>query len=119
MQQKSPSKGTFIALIVIAMVTLGLYFYYKGTPSDSTSSLSVIGSPESADAQLAADRVLVLLNTISSLKIDDSLFKSAVYNSLRDYTITIPEQGVGRPNPFAPIGGAVPSPIKLPAGTGR
>ena len=49
-------------------------------------------------------RVLSLLNQINSLKIDTSIFNSLVYRSLVDYSITIPEQNVGRPNPFAPIG---------------
>ena len=104
MQQNNPSKGTFIALILIVVVALGLFFYFKGSPKDSGSSLITSGSLESADAQAAADRVLSLLNQISSLRIDDSIFKSAAYLSLKDYTIAVPEQNVGRVNPFAPIG---------------
>lgn len=103
MQQKNLSKGTFIALILIVVVSLGLFFYFKGSPVDSTSSLTTSDSFESADAQAAADRVLSLLNQISSLRIDDSIFKSAVYQSLVDYTIAIPEQNVGRVDPFAPV----------------
>jgi hypothetical protein len=120
MQQQSPSKGTFIALILIVVVSLGIYFYYKGTPTDTGSSLTTTSTVASVGAQAAASRVLILLNTISSLKIDGEIFKSPVYNSLVDYTITIPEQNVGRPNPFAPTGGAsVPSStsIKLPKGS--
>ncbi len=120
MQQQSPSKGTFIALILIVLVSLGIYFYYKGTPTDTGSSLTTSSTVASVGAQAAATRVLMLLNTINSLKIDGEIFKSPVYNSLVDYTITIPEQNVGRPNPFAPIGGsAVPAvnPVKLPKGS--
>ena len=120
MQQQSPSKGTFIVLILIVLVSLGIYFYYKGAPTDTGSSLTTTSTVASVGAQAAASRVLMLLNTINSLKIDGEIFKSPVYNSLVDYTITIPEQNVGRPNPFAPIGGsAVPSStsIKLPKGS--
>jgi hypothetical protein len=118
MQQKSPSKGTFIALIIIVIVSLLLYFYYKGAPSDSsTSSIETVGTPESSDAQAASARVIALLNQISSLKIDPAIFNSAVYKSLVDYSITIPEQPVGRVNPFAPTAGSVVSSpaIKLPS----
>ncbi len=107
MQQKSsPSKGTFIALVVIAIVTLGLFFYYRGSPSDgSLSSLQTRVTPESAKAKADSDRILLLLNQINQLRIDSALFKSTVFNSLVDYSITIPEQPVGRANPFAPVGG--------------
>jgi len=121
MQQKSPSKGTFIALILIVVVSLGLFFYYRGTPTDSSiSSLVTTSTTESIAAQASANRVLILLNTISSLKIDGSIFKTPTYNSLVDYTITIPELPVGRPNPFSPVAGTVDTStsIKLPK-TGR
>lgn len=104
MQQKTPSKGTFFALIAIVVVALGMFFYFKGSPSDvSISSLATEGSVEAGDAQASSQRIVNLLNQISSLKIDDSIFKSAVYKSLVDYTIAIPEQNVGRANPFVPV----------------
>ncbi len=113
MQQKSPSKGTFIALGVIALVALALFFYYKGNPSDgSLSSVNTITTPESSEAKIASDKILILLNQISQLQIKDSIFKSAVFNSLVDYSITIPEQPVGRANPFAPVGGFRPATVK-------
>ncbi len=114
MQQKSPSKGTFIALIVIVIATLLLFFYYKGKPSNDVSSLETMDTPESIDAQEAGNRVLSLLNTINGLKIDDSIFKTAVFISLIDYTNIIPERPVGRPNPFAPISGIEKTTVKKP-----
>ena len=118
MQSQQSSKKTFIAVIIIAMIALGAYFYFKGEPSDDlSSSLETQDSPVSADAQAVGTRVLSLLNQINSLKIDASIFDSAVYKTLVDYTITIPEQNVGRPNPFAPISGSAPqnSSLKLPS----
>lgn len=102
--QKSSSKKTFILIILLLIVGAGVYFYFQGNPSDSASSLTQTASPESADASAVGSRVLSLLNQINSLKIDTSIFNSLVYRSLVDYSITIPEQNVGRPNPFAPIG---------------
>lgn len=115
--QKSSSKSTFIIIIVIIIVALGIYFYYSGTPDANTnSSLQAQNTPEASDAQLVGSRVLSLLNQINSLKIDTSIFNSTVYKSLVDYSIAIPEQNVGRPNPFAPIPGSAPqsSTIKAP-----
>jgi hypothetical protein len=107
-QQNNPSNTTFIALAIIVVVALAIFFYTKGTPTDSTSSLDTAvagGSQGYADAQSASDRILVLLNEIDNLKINDSLFKSAAYKSLTDYSISVPEENVGRKNPFAPVGG--------------
>lgn len=104
MQKSTSSKTTIISLVVIVIVALLLYFYYKGNPSDaSTSSLTVV-SAESMEARASSDRVLALLSEIRSLNIKDSLFSDPVYKSLVDYTIAIPDQPVGRINPFAPVG---------------
>jgi hypothetical protein len=103
MKNNTPSKEIFIILIIIVIAALGLFFYLQGTPVDSGSSLETAMSPESLDAQEAANRVLQLLNEIRALRIDDSIFKSAVFQSLVDYTVAIPEQPVGRVNPFASV----------------
>ena len=101
-------------VIVIIILALGAYFYFKGEPDDSsTSSLEAEDSPENVEAQAVGTRVLSLLNQINSLKIDASIFESAVYNTIVDYTITIPEQDVGRINPFAPIPGSAPQSSSL------
>ena len=102
--QKTTSKGKLIAIIIIVIVSLGLFFYFKGKPDvESLSSLEFLNSPESGEAKAASDRVVKLLNEINSLKIDDSIFESAVYKSLIDYTVAIPEQNIGKSNPFAPF----------------
>ena len=100
MQKQSSSKGTFITLAIIGLVALGLFFYFAGDPSNDP--MSALETTEVADAQIVGSRVLGLLNRINSLQIDKTIFESAAYMSLVDYTITIPEQPVGRENPFAP-----------------
>ncbi len=104
MQQQKSSKKPIIVIVIIIILALIAYFYFSGSPSDSSStSLVEQKSPESADADAAGVRVLSLLNQISSLKIDTSIFDNPTYKSLVDYSITVPEQNVGRPNPFAPF----------------
>jgi flagellar basal body-associated protein FliL len=105
MQQQTSSKTPLIIIILLVIVAIGAYFYFIGTPNtNTTSSISQVTPLESANAEEVGSRVLFLLNQINSLKIDTSIFSSTVYRSLVDYTISIPEQNVGRPNPFAPIG---------------
>jgi hypothetical protein len=107
MQNQPSSKKTYIALIVIVVLAAGAYFYFQGNPSNSAiSSLESVISPASSDAREVGNRVLILLNQINALNIDETIFESPAYKSLVDYTITVPEQNVGRPNPFAPIAGS-------------
>ncbi len=116
--EKQSSTGTYIVIAIILIVAGGIYFYSKGSNENiDTSSLEVTYTPESTDATLVGGRVLNLLAQINSLKIDGTLFNNPAYKSLRDYSITIPEQNVGRTNPFAPIPGASPSSssIRLPS----
>src|SRR6478609_6932883 len=105
---KSESKnGTYVAVLIIVAISAGMYFYYKGSPNDAaTSSLETLNTPEAADAQQVGNRVLALLDQINSLKIDGSIFNDPAYKTLVDYSITVPEQPVGRANPFGPIPGS-------------
>ncbi len=102
--QKSTSKGTFIGIIAVVLISMALFFYFKGKPDEnSISSLETLSSLESGEAKIASDRIVKLLNETSALRIDESIFKSAVYKSLIDYTVAIPEQNIGKVNPFAPF----------------
>ena len=91
---------TTIAVIVIILLVIG-YFYWKGsTPAGSDSLLQAQSS-----TQGIGSAELSLLNQVQSLKIDTSIFQDPAYKTLVDYTVTIPQENVGRPNPFAPYPG--------------
>ena len=95
-------KNIIVIAAIIVIVIGGSLLYMNTTPKqDSTSTL------EAVQSNRVSTRILSLLSQIQSLKIDKSVFSSNAYNSLVDYTIRIPEQNVGRPNPFAPIPGFV------------
>ncbi len=105
MQKNTPTKTTFISLIVIVILALLVYFYYKGSSNvNPESSVSVEIASQSAEARASTERVIQLLNIINSLKIDTKFFEGSVYKSLVDYTIPVQPQPIGRTNPFAPIG---------------
>ena len=103
MNTPKSSKKTIIIMVVIIVVAIIAYFYYEGGNTVTSSSLET--SQVTSDAQAAGARVLNLLNQIKSLKIDTSLFSDPAYETLRDYTVAIPQEQVGRANPFAPIPG--------------
>lgn len=122
MQQQSSSKGVFIALGIIVIATFMLYFYFEGKPTDNDSVLDVSSSVESTAVLAKSRNVLTLLNQIRTLEIKTAIFDSSIYKNLVDYTIEIPEQPVGRFNPFASMSTPVTSPsagarISLPLNT--
>ena len=111
MQKKSSTK-TLIIITVIILAAILAYFYFSGSPTDTTSGLA--GDSVTSDASIEATKVLTLLNQTSSLRIDPSLFKSAVYKSLVDHTVSVIEQPVGKPNPFV-YSSAAPAAPATPA----
>jgi len=113
MKQEQSKKPLLIIGIIIVIAAI-VFFYFSGSPTRETDSL--LAEQTNVEVEVASARVLGLLNQVQSLKIDQALFQSAVYRSLRDYSVAIPEQNVGRPNPFAPLPGLQRA---TPAGTNR
>lgn len=102
--------------IIIGLVVIGAVLYFtmssgSSTPASGTLSVDVANA---ADVNVGDD-VLILLGQINSLKIDKDFFTDpkhpsyAAYKSLVDYTVPIPQQNVGRANPFAPFGPVAPA----------
>jgi len=113
MHKPSSLKSTVIILVIIAAALIG-YFYYEGSaPSASSSLLTASANPSASGI---GQQVLGLLSQIQSLRIDTALFKDPGYLTLRDFSVTIPPQNVGRSNPFAPLPGAPASPAATTAG---
>ena len=104
MNHQSSSKTPIIVFIVILLIGIAIYFYTLGDPNTSSiSSLDSQSNEDMTNTQAEGANVLMLLNQVNSLKIDATIFNGAVYQSLVDYTVEVPEQPVGRPNPFTPF----------------
>jgi hypothetical protein len=103
MNRQKASKKNIIIIIGIVLLALVVYFYYEGSRPTADTSFETVTA--NADAEAVGSRVLSLLNQIRSLKIDTTVFKDPAYMSLRDYSVAIPQEDVGRENPFAPISG--------------
>ncbi|MEK9177793.1 MAG: hypothetical protein AAB777_01580 [Patescibacteria group bacterium] len=86
---------------IIAAAAIAYFMFFSAPSPSSDSALLETGRGE----EMIGSQVLSLLNQIQSLRIDPTLFQSAVYKSLQDFSVNIPPEGVGRDNPFAPIPG--------------
>lgn len=114
MRNQSSKKSWIIIGIIIVTAILAYYMFFAGSGTPAAGGL-LEAQPE---GNLVGAEVLSLLNQIQSLKIDTAFFQSSAYRSLVDYTVAIPDQSVGRANPFAPIPGFIIVP-KTTGATGR
>jgi len=94
-------KNIFIIIIVVLLVMLAFWYLGNSSSTAGDSSLSVSQtSSESADAQY----IYNLLQQMSQVKLDDSIFSDPSFQNLKDNTVSFSAQPSGRNNPFAPIG---------------
>ena len=95
-------KKNNIIMIVVALIIFAIAFIYLRRDNGAdNSSLSVSSTAvQSADAQI----VYNLLKKMESVTLNDSIFASAVFQSLKDNTVFLESQVSGRDNPFAPVG---------------
>jgi hypothetical protein len=117
MQQTNSNSKAFIILGIV-LVLGGIYYFYssgsKVVPDTGAIDTSFATADVSDGSDLVTPDVLSILNKIRELRIDPAIFGDASYQSLVDFSIAIPPENVGRPNPFAPISGSV---VSSPAGT--
>lgn len=94
------NKNNIIILVAVVLIVAFTIMYLGKSSSDDASLGTDIQSADSADAKY----VYSLLQKMSFVRLDDSIFSSELFINLKDNTVTLNQQQVGRPNPFAPIG---------------
>jgi len=94
-------KNIIITVAIIILVFALYFFFFRGSGSDNNSGLYV--EPVAGKTSVVDKSLITLLLEMKSIKLDEKLFSSAVFQSLSDYSIKIESQEVGRINPFAPL----------------
>ncbi len=94
-------KRMVIGFVTVLVVLAGGFFYWLSGDSGSAGTGAITVFPTSPlDATLGRD-LLVALATLKSTKLDTSIFTDPVFVSLKDFSVDISAQPVGRRNPFA------------------
>lgn len=88
-----------IAVIALILISIGGFYYLSRDEQDDGALLISESAGNSVDREL-----LATLLELKSLKFNDALFESNTFRSLKDFSRQIPDEPVGRPNPFAPVG---------------
>lgn len=90
------NKTTLIGLVALAALVWGYFAFFGGSSSAPLTAVS-------SDSALSGN-LLTTLNSLHTIKLDNSIFTDPVFLSLSDFGTTLPDQPSGRANPFAAIG---------------
>ena len=97
-------------VVVVGVAYLG-YTYLFAAPTEP--ALTTTETATAPDQDLIA-----LLLQLKAIRLDNALFTDPLFQSLTDYSKELVVEPVGRPNPFAPLGGtaapATPTTPKKP-----
>ncbi|MGB8815642.1 MAG: hypothetical protein WCC74_00145 [Minisyncoccia bacterium] len=95
-----------ILIVVIIVLGFALNYLFSKKADTSTSALTVaVSSVEDKDAKA----ILKLLDDMSKATLIDNIFQLPVFLTLKDTSVTLVSQPIGRLNPFAPINLGEPS----------
>jgi len=98
---------SLLGFCLVAITALsGIYISH--VEAQEVDGLEVVGgaSLDGSEASLIASRFVQQVNILNQVNIKenaDKLFGSTAFQSLVDYSRPIPEEPVGRSNPFAPF----------------
>lgn len=95
MKSLEKHKVTIIAIIVFIAA---IYLYNTFLKGES------IVTPDDGAAQTVGADLIALTDKLRSVTLNAELFSSPLYKALNDFSVSIPEQPIGRTNPFEIIG---------------
>lgn len=104
MKGKETMKNISILVVAIALI-VGAYFLFvkKDAPSDTVSASA--SSAKGAGSSIVSIREIERIGRqLEKVEIDTAFFSDPVFESLVDFRTVIPEEPVGKQNPFAPSG---------------
>lgn len=86
-----------LIFIVLVAGGGGAYYYFFGADSGD-----LLTSQTQPGGEVAGE-LLTLLSEVPALNIDENIFSQPVFQALKDFSVPVPDELVGRPNPFAPL----------------
>ncbi len=108
-----------LAVVVLAVLAVG-YYMMSGSATGSGAALT-----STDDASIGSQPMLVMLSSLQSIRLDNTIFTDPTFVALTDFGVVIAPEPLGRHNPFVFVGqsGATASsskalnsiPLKLPS----
>lgn len=106
----NPNIKKILIIVGVLIISFVLFMLLKGDGKNDElltveTNSSIPGQNAASDAaSIVGVEIIQALNQINALNLDKTIFERPVYISLIDRSQEIPEEPIGRPNPFAPIG---------------
>lgn len=95
-------------ILIIGTLLVVFFLYTTFFGSENTEEELLTSSVQQPTAnQVVGTEIVSALNQIESLKLSRDIFEDPVFQSLIDRSEPLPEEPVGKINPFSPIGSAV------------
>jgi hypothetical protein len=91
-----------IMIIVVLVLVFIMYTVFFAKEPEGESLL--VSTNQGAQTQIVGNEIVAALNQIQTLKLSREIFEDPIYKSLVDRSIPIPQEPVGKSNPFSPIG---------------
>lgn len=91
-------------IVVFVAILAGLYFGYTYFFPES-APLTTTSSPSGGPASVGGD-VLPILLELKKISLNQTIFTDPIFQNLNNYSTELGHEDAGRPDPFAPVGGA-------------
>jgi hypothetical protein len=97
------NKGIIIGVVLVLAVAAWYLMTSNGSQADLTTTQT------DTDLSGPGAQIVQTLLSLQAVSLDGTIFSDPAFASLQDLTTAIVPEPVGRPDPFAPISGSVPS----------
>jgi len=130
-KKKNSALKTLLIVLGAGVAILGIILFLGSRSGDNQRTASTGLVTESSAGQVPAgslgdtnstasrsNQIVALLNSVSSIELDDSIFRNPAFTALIDINSTLPsDRNPGRQNPFLPIGQETSMQDTIPSST--
>lgn len=99
-----------IIILAVAIIIFLVYAFMSGSEPQGSESLLTSSNQQqnqSTQSRIVGNEIVAALNQIETLKLSRDIFDDPVFRSLVDRSQPLPNEPVGKTNPFSPIGSEV------------
>ena len=96
------NKLNIIVIVLIIILGVAYFFYSNQNPADN----SVLGPQKISTSTTPStnDKFFNTLKTLNHIRLNSAIFDDQAFLGLQDFNTDLPDQPVGRVNPFSPTG---------------